>query len=167
MVGDITRLKLQKPTHNPLDSNPIINTQVLNFIAHGDIHPKQDIVSFDKQLVHFADNSSEEVDIIVFATGYKNSYPVLQEILNFKGETPKCTLNIIPKFEKELYIMGMFETNGAAFPILSLQANLISLCIDKSNWDVVESIMLGFENANLQGPRNFINSQRHFISCRS
>jgi Flavin-binding monooxygenase-like len=68
--GDLTRLGLPKPDHNALTSHPIMNTQVLHHLSHGDLAAKSDIAEFRAHAVLFNDGSEEPVDLALFATGY-------------------------------------------------------------------------------------------------
>ena len=45
LVGDLRRFGLPKPDHPPLSSHPIMNTQLLHHLAHGDIAAKPELRS--------------------------------------------------------------------------------------------------------------------------
>ena len=55
LVGDLRRFGLPAPDHRVLESHPIMNTQILHFLAHGDVAAKPDVVRLDGRRVHFAD----------------------------------------------------------------------------------------------------------------
>ncbi|HWH31505.1 MAG TPA: NAD(P)-binding domain-containing protein, partial [Egibacteraceae bacterium] len=42
-VGDLRRYGLPKPDHQPLSSHPILNSQLLHFLAHGDVAARPDV----------------------------------------------------------------------------------------------------------------------------
>jgi hypothetical protein len=81
LVGDLRRFGLPEPDHRVLESHPIMNTQILHFLAHGDVAAKPDIVRLDGRRVHFADGSTEELDLILWATGYRPTIPFLSAAL--------------------------------------------------------------------------------------
>ncbi len=164
LVGDLGRFKLEEPDHMPFESNPIINRQILDYIAQGDVNPKRDIECYDGNKIVFVDGSIEEVDIVIFATGYKNIYPFLGSYLKLDPVENNFILNIFPKGLRGLFVMGMVETNGALFPILSLQASLIAACIYHSKDKNVTSILRAFNNKKYNANRRYIDSQRHSIS---
>ena len=69
LVGDLRRFGLPAPDHRVLESHPIMNTQILHFLAHGDVTAKPDVVRLEGRRVHFRDGSTEELDLIGWATG--------------------------------------------------------------------------------------------------
>ena len=62
-----------------MESHPIMNTQILHHLGHGDLTYRPDVASFDGDRVTFVDRSTRQVDLVIFATGYKVSYPGLLE----------------------------------------------------------------------------------------
>ncbi len=80
MNGDLTRLGLPKPDHDALSSHPIMNTQILHYLGHGDLIAKGDVKGFDGKDVIFADGSREEIDLVMFCTGYEYKLPFFRTI---------------------------------------------------------------------------------------
>lgn len=66
---------LPEPDHEIYEAHPIMNSLVLYYIGQGDIEPKKDIKNIIGQKVIFTDGSEEEVDIILYATGYAVNFP--------------------------------------------------------------------------------------------
>ena len=48
---------------------------VLDHLGHGDLVARPDVASLDGTTVHFVDGRAEDVDVIVWATGYRPSVP--------------------------------------------------------------------------------------------
>ena len=44
-------------------------------MAHGDVTPKSNIAELAGDRVRFVDGSSEQIDAIIYCTGYKVSFP--------------------------------------------------------------------------------------------
>jgi cation diffusion facilitator CzcD-associated flavoprotein CzcO len=61
-VGRQDRYGLPKPDHKLFESHPIVNTQILHHLSHGDIAVKPDVERLDGDGVAFADGSRESVD---------------------------------------------------------------------------------------------------------
>lgn len=76
-VGDVTRTGFGAPDHPPLTHHPILNDQVLHHLSHGDLIWRPEIARFDGRRVHFVDGSSDEVDLILWATGYRDEMPFI------------------------------------------------------------------------------------------
>lgn len=76
---DGTDYGLPEPEHDIHQCHPIMNSQVLYYMGHGDIIPKPDIKLLNEDSVVFMDGTEEKIDIIVYATGYKISFPFLDQ----------------------------------------------------------------------------------------
>ena len=129
LVGDLTRYGLPKPDHKVLASHPIMNTQLLHHLAHGDIAAKPDVRELRGRRVLFTDGSEEEVDLIVYATGYRATIPCLDNDGASVLERGRLFLNIFPVDHPNLFVIGQFETDGGAYPVVSRQAELVARAI--------------------------------------
>lgn len=86
---DGTDYGLPVPDHEIYQCHPIMNSQLLYHIGHGNIISKPDIKSFKGNRVLFADGTEERIDIIVYATGYKTAFPFLEKkYLSWKENFP-------------------------------------------------------------------------------
>src|SRR5262245_24625278 len=74
-VGDMTRYGLPKPDHRLGEAHPTISGRILDRLAHGAITAKPNIERLEGRKVRFTDGSVEEVDVIVYCTGYKVTFP--------------------------------------------------------------------------------------------
>lgn len=167
LVGDVTHYGLPKPTHRLLDSNPLVNTQVLHHIAHGDVSVKPDVRELDGKRVQFADDSDEDVDLIMYATGYKYGFPIAEKYVRWAPGTPQLFLNIFHPELHNLFVMGLFETDGAALPIFSAQADLVSQVVvaqARSGSAAERFHQLKTKPLDLSGGRKYLPTQRHSIS---
>ncbi|MEM6337821.1 MAG: NAD(P)-binding domain-containing protein, partial [Bacteroidota bacterium] len=55
--------------------HPTVSNELLNLIGHGRIIPKPNIARLDGDRVVFTDDTEEEADVLIYATGYKVSFP--------------------------------------------------------------------------------------------
>ena len=165
LVGDLRRYGLPKPDHKVLESHPIVNSQLLHYLAHGDIAARPDVAELCGHKVRFVDGSEEEVDLIVYATGYRSSIPVLpRSLLPAGAGAAPFFLNIFHE-RPNLYAVGLFETDGAAYPIVSKQAALIAALIRAENESpaAVEWFrrLRSRPQPDLHGGIHYLKSQRH------
>ncbi|HEY8360237.1 MAG TPA: NAD(P)-binding domain-containing protein, partial [Ramlibacter sp.] len=72
---------LPQPDHAIDAAHPIMNSQILYHIGHGDIAPKGDIECFAGREVLFRDGSKAEVDLVLYATGYERDFPFIDPAL--------------------------------------------------------------------------------------
>ena len=128
LVGDLRRFGLPAPDHRVLESHPIMNTQILHFLAHGDVRARPDVVRLDGSRVHFADGRVEDIDLIIWATGYRPTIPFLAGALAAdERRGPELFAALLPKAVPNLYVLGHFESDGGAYPLVSQQARLVAL----------------------------------------
>ncbi|MGH6631394.1 MAG: NAD(P)/FAD-dependent oxidoreductase, partial [Burkholderiales bacterium] len=126
-VGDVSRLGLPKPDYKLYESHPVLNTQMLYHIGHGDIAPKPDVAEFSGGSVRFADGSAEDFDLVLLATGYKLHYPFIDKTeLNWNGAAPQLYLNCFHPERDNLFVLGMVEAAGLGWEARNLQGELVA-----------------------------------------
>jgi len=74
-IGSYKEYGLPKPAIKVFDRHPTVNTETLMHVKHGRIKIKGAVKGFDGSQVEFEDGSKEEIDLIVYATGFNTSYP--------------------------------------------------------------------------------------------
>jgi len=115
--------------------------------------------------VRFADGSTEEVDLIIAATGYdpRPSYLAPELYAGFAGE-PDLYLNMFSRKHDGLTILGMAEGAGAAFPRLDEAARtaIVDITLRElggADWQAWHAAKRG-DRPDLRGGRTFVNSPR-------
>jgi hypothetical protein len=165
VVGDVTRFGLPAPDHDVLGTHPIMNTQVLDHLGHGDLVARPDVASLDGPVVHFVDGTAEDVDVIVWATGYRPTFPMLPEgVVDWHGINPNLYLNLFHRDRDDLFVMGMIETDASAWPHISLQARLVAAALDVADRDPTQAAAfarLKHTDADLEGGLRHVDSPRH------
>ncbi len=127
MVGDVSRLGFPKPDHKVGETHPVMNTQLLYYAAHGRVTPKPDVACLDGDKVRFVDDSSEAIDYVICATGYKYRVPFLDEqSFGWEGEHPHFYLTAFVRQHPTLFIFGLFEAGGAPWVLNDQLALLIA-----------------------------------------
>ena len=164
--GDLTRHGLPAPDHKIFESHPIVNSQLLHYLSHGDIAVKPNIERFDHNSVVFADGSRESIDLVIFATGYDTCVPyVPDEYFRWKGGRPDLYLNLFSREHPNLFALGFLETNGGAYKLFDNMADLIARAIIES-WKGGERAnrlrtMIETDRPDLSGGVRYIHSDRH------
>ena len=126
LVGDVTRLGLPAPDHRLFETHPVLNSQILHSLSHGDVTVKGDVKEFRGRHAVFADGSEEELDVVIFATGYRRAFPIVPESVHREGDVSQLFLNLCHRAHPNLFLVGFFETDGGAFPLIDLQAELLA-----------------------------------------
>ena len=126
-IGDVTRHGLPKPDHRILETHPINNSQLVYYVGHGEITPKGDIASLDGDVVRFADGSCEQIDLIVWATGYLMHFPFIADRhLNWDGGRPHLYLNAFPPDYDNLFVIGLLQPDSGLFNLMHWQAQVMA-----------------------------------------
>jgi amino acid transporter len=165
LVGDLTRFGLPAPDHDALASHPIMNTQVLHHLAHGDLIAKPDIDHLTKTGVVFADGSEEQVDVILLATGYEYRIPFLDPaLLEWKQGHPQLYLNVFSRQHDSLYVLGFIEFADAAYKRFDEMAQLVVMDIRARETGVHRTeirALKATDRPDLRGGIEYIDSPRH------
>ena len=165
LVGDLTRLGLPAPDHDVLSSHPIMNTQVLYHLAHGDVIAKPDVARVDGNDVVFVDGSRESIDLIVLATGYQYEVPFLKAPdLEWNHGRPQLYLKLFARAYPTLYFMGFAEFADAAYKRFEDMANLIVMDIHQRETGIDYDKWLErkrLDQPDLSGGMDYIDSPRH------
>jgi cation diffusion facilitator CzcD-associated flavoprotein CzcO len=167
LVGDLRRYGLPRPDHRVLETHPIVNTQLLHHLSHGDVVARPDVAEFCGRTVRFADGSEEEVDVIVYATGYRASLPCLGEREQEVLRPGALRLNMFPRGLPGLFVVGHFESDGAAYPLVSRQAELVARLLgagapsDAAALERRIARLLGPDDPDLRAGVHHVRSERH------
>jgi hypothetical protein len=126
-VGEHSRLGLPEPDHAILETHPIANTLLPYYVGQGSIEPVRDIDHFDSDHVVFVDGRREQVDLVVFATGYLAEFPFLADkVLDISDGRPRLALNMIPAHYDSLAVMGLYQPDSGVFCIAHWQGVLVA-----------------------------------------
>ena len=63
LTGDLTRFGLPAPDHKLLESHPILNSQIVHHLAHGDVIAKKDVREFTRSGAIFADIAERHAEV--------------------------------------------------------------------------------------------------------
>lgn len=110
---DGTDYGLPKPDY-PLDAaHPVMNSLLLYYIGHGDITPKGNIECFEGKTAIFGDGTRQDVDLVLYATGYSRDFPFLDKgLLDWKGDIPDLFLHSTPRNLDNILFMGFINAAG-------------------------------------------------------
>jgi hypothetical protein len=117
---------LPHPNHNFLEAHPTVSSEILLRLGSGDATAKADVAELLGDRVRFADGSIEQVDVIVYATGYNISFPFFDPGLI---SAPDNRLSLYKRMFKpgmpDLVFVGLGQAIPTIFPFAELQAKLM------------------------------------------
>ena len=113
-LGDLTRYGLGRPKWFPFSAKriPVIDVGFVDNLKKGRIAVRPDIVQFTEHGVVYADDRAEDVDAVIFATGYRTGLGdmlAMRGLLDERGY-PKFKSGALTS-EPGLYFMGFFESH--------------------------------------------------------
>jgi cation diffusion facilitator CzcD-associated flavoprotein CzcO len=166
IVGSPEQFGLPRPDHKLLESHPIVNAQILQALGQGDIQPKPDLQELNGREVRFKDGSTEQVDLIIYATGYQVSFPFLEPLhLNATGGRPDFHLHVFHPTYDNLFIIGMIMPDSGVWWLMDLQAQAVARYIRALRGNVAG--LRKFQGRkqgpcpDLGGGIHYVRSERH------
>jgi dimethylaniline monooxygenase (N-oxide forming) len=127
-AGDMTAYGLPEPDHKLLEAHPTVSAELLSRLGHGDIEVKPNIDRFaGGRSVRFADGSEEEVDLVVYCTGYKITFPFFDEsLISVRDNRLPLYRRVVSVEHPGLYFLGFIQPLGAIMPIAEAQAEWVA-----------------------------------------
>jgi len=126
--GKMTDYGLPKPDHKFLESQPTASSELLLRLGSGDASVKPNIAELMGDHVRFVDGTVEQVDAIVYATGYKVSFPFFDE--GFVS-APR---NVLPLYKRmfkpgidDLAFIGLAQSIPTIFPFAECQSKFAAM----------------------------------------
>jgi dimethylaniline monooxygenase (N-oxide forming) len=126
-VGKVQDYGLPEPDHRLGEAHPTISADFLNRIAHGDMTWKPNVASLEGDRVRFEDGTTEQIDIIVWCTGYKVTFPFFAEDMISAPD------NDLPLFRRvfkpgigNLAFIGLLQPLGAIMPLAEAQGRWLA-----------------------------------------
>jgi dimethylaniline monooxygenase (N-oxide forming) len=118
---------LPKPDHKLGQGIVTGSSEIFTRIGLGRVTPKPWISRLDREQVRFADNSVENVDVIVYCTGYRITLPFLSEqIVDPKDSEVPLYKRVVHPDRPGLYFIGLIDVAGPVNPLSELQAEWVA-----------------------------------------
>lgn len=152
-VGDVREVGFGEPDHAPLAHHPILNDQILHHLSHGDLQARPEIERLDGSTVHFVDGSAEEVDLIIWATGFQDRVPFIADehvrISAVDGDND-LFLWMFHRRHPQLVVLGPANLAAGGYWGLSAAADMIANHVrdqtdDPERWSAFRAVVEGPE----------------------
>jgi len=118
---------LKEPNHKFFEAHPTQSVELPLRLGSGDVIPRPNISLLDGSTVHFEDGTSDEFDIIVYATGYNITFPF------FDPDFLSAPDNHLPLYKRmykpgleDLSFVGFAQSTPTLFPFVECQARLVA-----------------------------------------
>ncbi|ASM74921.1 MULTISPECIES: flavin-containing monooxygenase [Roseobacteraceae] len=126
-VGDQRRFNLPRPAHPMWREHATLSQELLPYIGHGYISVKPNVKELRGDSVAFADGSTEKLDAIIFATGYKITFPFLPEtVFDPAQEVGALYRRMVSLKYPGLIFAGLVQPVGPTIPLVEIQGKWIA-----------------------------------------
>ena len=124
--GKVTDYGLPQPDHAVLHAHPTVSDDLLTRLGHGDITVLPNIDRFEGSKVFFVDGSAHEVDVVVYCTGYKVTFPFLDDtIVHAEDNHIDLYRRVVDPEHDGLYFIGLIQPLGSIMPLAEAQAEWV------------------------------------------
>jgi dimethylaniline monooxygenase (N-oxide forming) len=118
---------LAQPDHALFSTHPAVSQELYIRIGSGDVTPKPNVKALNGGQVAFADGSVEDVDVIVWCTGYKISFPFFDEaFISAPGNDIALWKRMIDPRFLNLSFVALVQPLCAMMPIAEEQAKFLA-----------------------------------------
>jgi thioredoxin reductase len=126
-IGSHKEYGLPKPESKVFDRHPTVNTETLMHVKHGRTIIKGAVKKFLGTQVAFEDGSIEDIDTIVYATGFKTDYPFIpKELCRVEKAHVKVYGFSMYDNYKGLYLVGWMQPRGGVGSLIAPYADLLA-----------------------------------------
>lgn len=163
--GDQENYGVPRPDHKLLSAHPTLSDNLLDLVAQSRIIMKPDVKELAGHRVRFADHSEEAVDVIIYATGYKISFPFLDpDFLVVEDNEIPLYRKVVHPDRPNLYFIGLIQPLGAIMPLAELQAKWAAgLLTGKFTLPDRMTMLKAIAKEQAELQKRYVKSTRHTI----
>jgi dimethylaniline monooxygenase (N-oxide forming) len=126
-VGPVERYGLPRPDHDVLQAHPTVSADILDRLGHGDLTVKPAIEALEGDRVRFRDGSVEPVDVIVYCTGYRLTFPFFDAgLVSAPGNDLPLYRRVFHPDLPTVFFIGLCQPLGAIMPIAEQQSKWVA-----------------------------------------
>lgn len=126
-VGDLSRYGLRRPAHGMLQAHVTVSDTILTRLAHGAVVPKPNLSRFEGSEAVFEDGTRAHVDVVVYCTGYRISFPFFsEELVSAPDNRISLYKRVFHTSVPDLAFIGLVQPLGAIMPIAEEQGRLVA-----------------------------------------
>ncbi|MGN6663560.1 MAG: flavin-containing monooxygenase [Solirubrobacterales bacterium] len=127
-AGEMTTYGLPEPDHKLFEAHPTVSSELLPRLGHGDIAVKPNIERFaGGRAVRFVDGSEEEIDLVVYCTGYKMTFPFFDpKVLSAPDNRLPLYRRVVSVERPGLYFIGFIQPLGPIMPLAEAQCEWVA-----------------------------------------
>jgi hypothetical protein len=160
--GRMTDYGLPEPDHKVLSAHPTVSSDLLNRLGHGDITVKPNVERLDGDRVWFVDGTAEQIDAIIYCTGYKISFPFLDDQVH--DNKVELFHRVVDPDRPGLYFIGLVQPLGAIMPLAEAQSEWVADLLEgKAALPPADEARQEISGYARRSARRYLASKRHTI----
>ncbi len=118
---------LPKPNHKFFEAHPTQSVELPLRLGSGDVTAKPNVTLLDGETVHFADGTSADFDVIVYATGYNITFPFFDaDFISAPENEIRLFKRIFKPGIEDLAFVGFAQAVPTLFPFVEAQTRLVA-----------------------------------------
>ena len=165
-AGDMTAYGLPQPDHKLFEAHPTVSSELLPRLGHGDIRVKPNIERFSGgRTVHFVDGSEEEIDLVIYCTGYKMTFPFFDpQVLSAPDNRLPLYRRVASVERPGLYFIGFIQPLGPIMPLAEAQCEWIAdLLGGRASLPPAGEMKREIAREERKMGQRFVSSKRHTV----
>jgi cation diffusion facilitator CzcD-associated flavoprotein CzcO len=168
LQGPPSRYKLPDPDYHIDQAHPTMSDDIPRLSAHGRIKIRPEIERFDGRRVVFKDGTSEEIDTVIFATGYQIEFPFIDnDLINDASGRPNFFAHAFHPEHDNLFAAGLIQANGSIWRLADYQGRLMARFINAQDRAPAKARWFRRKKAAGRTPDTgaFVASDRHLLEA--
>jgi hypothetical protein len=126
-VGKQDNYGIPTPNRPILREHPTISQELPGKVGHGKIRIKPNIKLLKGHTVEFEDGTEDTFDWIIYATGYKITFPFFRpSLLEVRNNEIGLYHKVVHPDHQNLFFVGLVQPLGAVMPLAELQGKWIT-----------------------------------------
>jgi len=165
-AGDMTTYGLPKPDHKLFEAHPTVSSELLPRLGHGDIAVKPNIDRYGGgRTVRFVDGSEEEIDLVVYCTGYKMTFPFFDPKVLAAPENRLPLYRRVVSVERPgLFFIGFIQPLGPIMPLAEAQCEWVAdLLSGRATLPLAGEMKREISLEERKQAKRFVSSKRHTV----
>jgi cation diffusion facilitator CzcD-associated flavoprotein CzcO len=165
-AGDMTAYGLPKPDHKLFQAHPTVSSELLPRLGHGDIRVKPNIDRFSgERTIRFVDGSEEEIDLVVYCTGYKMTFPFFAEDVFSAPDNRLPLYRRVASVEQPgLHFIGFIQPLGPIMPLAEAQSEWVAdLLSGRATLPPAGEMRKEIDEEEAKMRKRFVASKRHTV----
>lgn len=168
--GEQERYGVPRPAHRLGQEHPTISQDLMRLVGEGRIAVRPNVERMSGDEVRFVDGTREDVDVVIHATGYRVTFPFLDEGFLRALEPGGVArdnrlplyLHVVPPERGGIYFLGLIQPLGAIPPLAEAQAEWVADLVQGiARPPTADAMRAAIDGSERRLRSRFVDSRRH------